>query len=145
MKFENKRHTVTIHTFHFITYVLRRWCINTFSDRVTFSYNKNQRDALIPKFILVKNSSCFGQIYCPSYTVIGMLYWYVCFACLALTNTYCCVYSVETPDDEQYICPKYVDFFSKINLRNSASRCLLSQEYITLHGPLNVKRVIIVS
>jgi hypothetical protein len=24
MKFENKRHTVTIHTFHFITYVLRR-------------------------------------------------------------------------------------------------------------------------
>jgi len=30
------------------------------------SYNKSQRDALILKFILVKNSTCFGQIYCPS-------------------------------------------------------------------------------
>jgi len=30
------------------------------------SYNKNQRDALFLKFILVKNSTCFGQIYCPS-------------------------------------------------------------------------------
>ena len=30
------------------------------------SYNKNQRDALFLKFILVKNSTCFGQIDCPS-------------------------------------------------------------------------------
>jgi len=30
------------------------------------SYDKSQRDALFHKFILVKNSTCFGQIYCPS-------------------------------------------------------------------------------
>jgi len=29
-------------------------------------YNKSQRDALILKFILIKNSTCFGQICCPS-------------------------------------------------------------------------------
>jgi len=29
------------------------------------SYNKSQRDALFLKFILVKNSKCFRQIYCP--------------------------------------------------------------------------------
>jgi len=56
-----------------------------------------------------------------------------------MTNTYCCAYSVETPDDGQQICPKHVEFFIKINLRNSASRWLLSEEYITMHGPLNVK------
>jgi hypothetical protein len=30
-------------------------------------------------------------------------------------------------------------FHTKINLRNSASRWFLLQEYITMHGPLNVK------
>jgi len=50
-----------------------------------YSYNKSQRDALFLKFILVKNSICFGQIYCP----------------------------------------KHVEFFTKINLRNSASQWLL--------------------
>ena len=30
------------------------------------SYNKIQRDALVLNFILVKNSTCFRQIYCPS-------------------------------------------------------------------------------
>jgi len=29
-------------------------------------YNESQRDALLLKFILIKNSTCFGQIYCPS-------------------------------------------------------------------------------
>jgi len=42
-----------------------------------------------------------------------------------MTNTYCCVYSVETPDDGQYICPKHGEFFSKVNLRNSVFRWLL--------------------
>jgi hypothetical protein len=32
----------------------------------SYSYNKSQRDALFLKFILVKNSTCFRQIYCPS-------------------------------------------------------------------------------
>jgi len=32
--------------------------------RDTF-YNKSQQDALFLNFILVKNSTCFGHIYCP--------------------------------------------------------------------------------
>jgi len=31
-----------------------------------YSYNKSQQDALFLKFILIKNSTCFRQIYCPS-------------------------------------------------------------------------------
>ena len=31
-----------------------------------YSYNKSERDALFLKFILIKNSTCFGQIYRPS-------------------------------------------------------------------------------
>jgi len=31
-----------------------------------YSYNKSQRDALFLKFILIKNSTFFVQIYCPS-------------------------------------------------------------------------------
>jgi len=58
-----------------------------------------------------------------------------------MTNTYCCVYSVETPDDGQQVCLKHVAFFIEINLRNSASCWLLLQEYITMHGPLNGKNV----
>jgi len=42
-----------------------------------------------------------------------------------MTNTYCCVYIVETPGDGQEICPKHIEFFIKINLRISASRWLL--------------------
>jgi len=34
------------------------------------SYNKSQQDALFLGFILVKNSTCFGQIYCPSSGVL---------------------------------------------------------------------------
>jgi len=30
---------------------------------VIYSHNKSQQDALFLKFILVKNSTCFGQIY----------------------------------------------------------------------------------
>ena len=30
---------------------------------VIYSYNKSQRDALLLKFILIKKSTCFGQIY----------------------------------------------------------------------------------
>ena len=31
-----------------------------------YSYNKNQQDAQFLNFILVKKSTCFGQVYCPS-------------------------------------------------------------------------------
>jgi len=34
------------------------------------SYSKSQRDALFLNFIIVKNSTCFGQIYCPSSGVL---------------------------------------------------------------------------
>ena len=30
------------------------------------SYNKSQRDALFPKIYLIKYSTCFGQVHCPS-------------------------------------------------------------------------------
>jgi len=33
---------------------------------VIYSYNKSQRDSLFLKFILIKYSTCFGQIYYPS-------------------------------------------------------------------------------
>jgi len=39
---------------------------------VIYSYNKSQQDALFLNFILVKNSTCFGQIYCPSSGVLIM-------------------------------------------------------------------------
>jgi hypothetical protein len=34
------------------------------------SYNKSEQDALFLHFILVKNSTCFGQTYCPSSGVL---------------------------------------------------------------------------
>jgi hypothetical protein len=37
---------------------------------MTFSYIKSQQDALFLRFILVKNSTCFGQTYCPSSGVL---------------------------------------------------------------------------
>jgi hypothetical protein len=48
--------------------------------KTVYSYNKSQQGALFLKFILVKNSTCFGQTYCPSsgvlictvFTVIGI-------------------------------------------------------------------------
>ena len=36
----------------------------------SYSYNKSQQDALFLNFISVKNSTCFGQIYCPSSGVL---------------------------------------------------------------------------
>jgi len=57
----------------------------------------------------------------------------------SMKNAYCHVYSCDTPDDGQLIGPKHVEFFIKINLRNSASCWHLLYEYITMHGPLNVK------
>ena len=35
-----------------------------------YSYNKSQREALFLKFVLLKNSTCFRQIYCPSSGVL---------------------------------------------------------------------------
>ena len=56
----------------------------------------------------------------------------------SMTDTYCCEYSTKTPVDRQQVCPKHVEFYIKINLRNSASCWLPLYEYITMHGPQNV-------
>ena len=58
----------------------------------------------------------------------------------SMTNTYCCVYSDEIllMMDSRSVRNMYSSL-SKINLRNNASRWLLLQEYITMHGLLNVK------
>ena len=37
-----------------------------------------------------------------------------------MTNTSCCEYSIQTPDDGQYSCPKHIEFFTKIMSRNLA-------------------------
>ena len=77
---------------------------------------------------LIKNSTCFGQVYCPSsevstlYTQQQVLVFVmpviltVCQQTVnitGMTNTYCCVYTVETSDDGQQTCPKHVQFFIK--------------------------------
>jgi len=40
---------------------------------VIYCYTKSPRDALFLKFILIKNSTCFGKIYCPS-SGVSILY-----------------------------------------------------------------------
>ena len=73
---------------------------------------------------LIKYSTCFGQIYCPSPGVSTPYTQHQVFVMLAkltvwtfditnMKNTYCCIYSVETPDDGQQICPKHAEFFIK--------------------------------
>jgi hypothetical protein len=88
---------------------------------VIYSYNKNQRDALFLNFILVKNSICFGQTYCPSSGVLILYSQQLVFVILvmltasevelpltsltvnitSMTNANCCEYSIKTPDDGQ--------------------------------------------
>jgi len=64
-----------------------------------------------------------------------------------MTYTYCCVYSAS-PDDGQRNCPKHVEFHSKnkfeklVHLVGFIIRIYhdaRSSEYVTMHGPLNVK------
>jgi hypothetical protein len=52
---------------------LREWFCLLFKVASEYSYNRSQRDAVFLKFILIKNSTCFGQIYCPS-SVVSTLY-----------------------------------------------------------------------
>jgi len=82
--------------------------VETKSGIMQHSYNKSQRDALFPNFILVKNSTCFRQIYCPSSGVLMLHSQQQVFVILvnmqtvnitSRTNTCCCEYSIKTPDD----------------------------------------------
>ena len=82
-----------------------------------YSYNKNQQDAPFLIFILVKNSKCFGQIYCPSLGVLIMCSQQLVFVmlvmltvykrgwdgtqCQNMSSTTCCEYSIKTADDGQ--------------------------------------------
>jgi hypothetical protein len=65
-------------------------------------------------------STCFRQVYCPSSGV------YYCIHSNSQHNLYdkylllCIQY--QTPDDGQSTCLKRVEFYTKINLRNSAFR-----------------------
>jgi hypothetical protein len=49
-----------------------------------------------------------------------------------------CVQCRHTADDGTEDLSETYRVLYQINLRNSASRWLLLQEYITMHGPLNV-------
>jgi len=57
------------------------------------------------------------------YAAIGICHasYVDCLLADSMTTTYCCVYNVETPVDGQQICLKHVEYFIKINLRNSVS------------------------
>ena len=55
----------------------------------------------------IKNSTCFGQIYCPTLKNFSM------------TNIYCCIYSVETPDDGQQTSPKHIISYHLFSFRGS--------------------------
>ena len=108
------------------------------------SGNRSQRDALFLKIYFGKELYIF-RTDLPSiirslntvFTAIGICRT-SCVDCLlarsgfiltslvvnitSTTNTTCCEYRFKTPDDGQQICPKHVEFFIKIKLRNSASR-----------------------
>ena len=105
---------------------------------IQYSYNKSQNDALFLNFILVKNSACFGQIFCPSsgvlilyslellfFILVVLIVWWQTVSITSMTNTNCSKYSIRTPDEGQKICPKHAEFFTEIKLRNSASCWLL--------------------
>ena len=105
------------------------------------SYNKSHQDALFINFILVKNSTCFGQNCCPSSGVLILYSQQLVFVILVtsagvfhcthsgcvchrgladslLSATlydirHCCVCREKTPDDGQRNCAKHVEFYSK--------------------------------
>jgi hypothetical protein len=72
---------------------------------VIYSYNRSQQDALFLNFILIYNSTRFGQTYCPSSGVLILYSQQLVFVIVVMltsaTNTNCCEYSIKTPDDGQ--------------------------------------------
>jgi len=57
-------------------------------------YNGSRQDALFLSFILINNSTCFGQIYFPSIPTSLVVSKHT-----SMTNSNHCEYSVKTPDD----------------------------------------------
>jgi len=58
--------------FQRIFVAFRSACLFISGKTLSCSYNKSQRDALFLNFVLVKNSTCFRQIYCPSSGVLTL-------------------------------------------------------------------------
>ena len=76
------------------------------------TYHGSQQDALFLNVILINNSTCFGQTYCPSSGVLILHSQQLVFVVLVMlteqtvniTNmiyTNCCECSIKTPDDGQ--------------------------------------------
>ena len=102
---------------------------------VPTTYNKPTRYANFSNLFLEWNSTCFGQLLCPSSGVFSLYtqQWYMsyrfadslragsgrnCSSVLILLAScqhiyHCCVYSEKTPDDGQRNCPKHTEFHSK--------------------------------
>jgi len=51
-----------------------------------YSYKKSEQGALILKFILVKNSTYFGQTYCPSSGILTLYSQQLVFVALVMLN-----------------------------------------------------------
>jgi len=78
---------------------------------VIYSYYKSQQDALFLNFILIKNSACFGQTYCPSSGVLILVLYSQQIKSaptslqtvnkIVINTNNCCEYSIKTPDDRQ--------------------------------------------
>jgi len=73
---------------------------------------------------LEQNSTCFGQFLCPSSGVFycthsnGICHTGLLTACEPVWHTPLLCLQWKTPDDGQRNCPKHVEFYCKINLRN---------------------------
>jgi hypothetical protein len=57
-----------------------------------------------------------------------------------ITNTNCCLYTVDPPDDEQQACSKHVEayYWNKLT-ENSASCWFMLYGYITMHRQEHIK------
>jgi len=73
------------------------------------------QDALFLNLILLKNSICFGQTYCPSSGILipcsQQLVLVIQLLGLSASGVrmdlICCAHSIKTPDDGQKTCPKH--------------------------------------
>ena len=90
-------------TIQLINLTFREPCI------VMYSYNKSQQDALFLKFIVIKDSTYFGQIYCASsgvstlYTQQWVLSWYLCWLSARADLSETCRVPYQTKLEKQCI------------------------------------------
>jgi hypothetical protein len=87
-------------------------------------------------FILVKHTTCFKRSFCPSSGAQDCIY----------SNRPISNVQSWAPDDGQKDRSEHVECFTRINnLRNRCIWLVVLQEYITMHRPVNVKFVYILS